>query len=331
LEVFHGGKLSSEGVVYIYTDAEVVGRNPVVSIDGYYILPSWMGVVTPDFSRQNNALKRNLPLHYIWRKKIFGLEPARNIKIGFLLLDSRGTGFHHWFYEVLPKIRWFQEYKSTTGENPKLILNSPLKEYQIKSLRLLGYDSESWIEHGKEISHIEKLIIPSHPIRLKGNQLQVLPTALDWVGDEILSRLPEKDTEFSNRIYISRADADKRNVLNEQEVMKMLAEYGFESYEPGRLSLEDQARLFSNAEIIVGPHGLAFTNLIFSEGTSLIELFPENGETETYFAASNELDISYEYLTFPPATNGENIRPRDRNFTVDIETLRKFVEHTIHE
>jgi capsular polysaccharide biosynthesis protein len=185
----------------------------------------------------------------------------------------------------------------------------------------MGYDPSAVIEHPHQYTAVDQLFVAPHPIRLKGNQLQALPHQLKWVGDRIKSGVNRDSDEFSEKVYISRQDAERRRVTNEDELMRELSQLGFERYEPGRLSLEDQITLFANADVIVGPHGLAYTNLIYASDATLIELFPENGATETYFVATEELGIDYEFFICSPADTETNIRPRDHDLIVPVPEL----------
>jgi hypothetical protein len=55
--------------------------------------------------------------------------------------------------------------------------------------------------------------------------------------------------------------------------MEKLESYGFDSYVLEDLSFYEQVDLFSSAEIVVGPHGAGFTNTIFADDLTLLELF----------------------------------------------------------
>ena len=118
---------------------------------------------------------------------------------------------------------------------------------------------------------------------------------------------------------MSRADADRRQVINENEVISLLKQYGFESFEPGRLSLDDQVRLFANADVIVGPHGAGLTNMIYGENVKILELMTEESG-EHFFVLANECDHFYEFLLCEPA-NDESIKPRCRDMSVDLHSL----------
>ena len=90
-------------------------------------------------------------------------------------------------------------------------------------------------------------------------------------------------TERPRRVFVSRADARKRRLLNEDEVFARLERFGFERVMPGRLPLADQVALFSGAQIIAGPHGAGLTNLIFMpEGGAVVEVFRRGNVSGAY-------------------------------------------------
>jgi capsular polysaccharide biosynthesis protein len=65
-------------------------------------------------------------------------------------------------------------------------------------------------------------------------------------------------------LYLSRADARKRRVVNEEELLQRLVPLGFRVIQPGRLSVAEQIGAVSRARVIVGAHGAAFANLVFA-------------------------------------------------------------------
>jgi hypothetical protein len=74
------------------------------------------------------------------------------------------------------------------------------------------------------------------------------------------------------RIYVSRLDAQRRRLINEQEVITYLEGHGFEIHQCSTLSVEEQQRLFASAGVIIAPHGAALTNIVWSNpGTRLVE------------------------------------------------------------
>ena len=327
---FLGTISAPENAVYVYHDATVEGRYPVALIDGRYLLPSWLGVDTAFFLHQQKFLKRDVPLSRLLRRRLFGTEPDRHLDSAFLLNDERGSYRYGWFHETLPKLRWFEEYCEATGESPTLILNSPLRAFQRETLAWMGYEPEDWLEHGPETTSVDRLAVAPHPIRLEGNPSSGFASEVGWAGRRIVENAPDVEREFGDRIYVSRADAARRRVRNEDAVVDALDELGFERYEPGRLTLAEQVRLFAGADVVVGLHGLAYVNLMFCDAeTALLELFAEDGIDESYFVLANELGLTYDCLVCESIHEGRNQRPINKDVIVDTDRLVTMVEHLI--
>ncbi|WP_229110953.1 glycosyltransferase family 61 protein [Halapricum desulfuricans] len=318
LKAAEGRTLGAEGAVYRYDDADVVGRRPIVGVDGRYFPPSWLGVETAFFLHQEKYLKRNLPLTWSLRT-LLGSGPDRAIDTGFLLLGERSLEFPAWHHEVLPKLQFLEAYEEQTGESPTLIVNADLGQFHEQSLRLMGYDPDSWVDPGDGAIRVRKLLVAPHPRRARGTHLHT--TALDWVGERIRSNLPDRSDDFSKRVYVSRRDAERRRVRNETEVVDALRDRGFEWYEPGRLDYEEEIALFSGADLIVGAHGMGLASMFHASDAALVELFPRGGATEHYFLTAAERGFAYEFLSCDSIEEGGNVRARDRDFVVDTDEL----------
>ena len=65
------------------------------------------------------------------------------------------------------------------------------------------------------------------------------------------------------RLYVSRADADRRRLVGEAACSTDCGPLGFEVVLPGRLPVAAQAALFAQASDVVGPHGAGLTNVLF--------------------------------------------------------------------
>jgi hypothetical protein len=94
-------------------------------------------------------------------------------------------------------------------------------------------------------------------------------------------RLP-RDESAPARIYCNRSHAGRRGIENEPELEDALRRVGFTVVEPGRMTYDQQRITFSNASVVVGSHGAALTNTIFSHlPLTLVELtHPFYGTTQ---------------------------------------------------
>tara|TARA_B100000965_G_scaffold384939_1_gene385679 strand:+ start:437 stop:1486 length:1050 start_codon:yes stop_codon:yes gene_type:complete len=85
-----------------------------------------------------------------------------------------------------------------------------------------------------------------------------------------------KVPEFKSKIYIRREDANYRKILNEADLISKLRKQEFEIINPQHFEILEQMKIFSNAKVIVAPHGSNMSNIIFCQkGTKIIEISPE--------------------------------------------------------
>ncbi len=84
-----------------------------------------------------------------------------------------------------------------------------------------------------------------------------------------------KVPHFKSKIYIRREDANYRKILNEADLINKLRKHNFEIINPQHFEILEQMKIFSNAEIIITPHGSNMTNIIFcKKGAKIIEISP---------------------------------------------------------
>ena len=73
----------------------------------------------------------------------------------------------------------------------------------------------------------------------------------------------QDSSQIYEKIYISRQLASVRKIKNEDDVIKILINYGFHILKAEELNFWDQIRLFSNCKHLISIHGAGLTNCIF--------------------------------------------------------------------
>jgi capsular polysaccharide biosynthesis protein len=161
----------------------------------------------------------------------------------------------------------------------------------------------------------EKLIIPSH-VQQCGYFSKDLR---EYLYFKISPHISRRNEETPPKIYISRQG--NRKVLNESEIVKTLSINGFVSITLENYSVELQAKLFQQAEIIVAPHGAGLTNLIFSKNKNLrlLELFGKDYQNECYASLCREMGFIYYYHV---SDKGDAYG----NYEVSSEVISKFID-----
>jgi hypothetical protein len=174
-----------------------------------------------------------------------------------------GLNYYHWVVEVLPRLLFAERFDRLSGM--PLLVQRGITQAQRESLQMLGIPPDRIIEFTGSHWQVEQLYYIHH-----GCGGKPTPLVAQWLRE----RFAPHSTMRSRRLYISREDATKRRIVNETDLLKELVRCGFEAVTLSGMSFADQARLFNEAEIIVGPHGAGFTNAVFAQaGATLIELF----------------------------------------------------------
>jgi capsular polysaccharide biosynthesis protein len=158
----------------------------------------------------------------------------------------------------------------------------------------------------------------------------------EWALDFLRARLPAPPAGRARRkIFVSRADAVGRNLINGSEVERALRDHGFEIVTLSGQSAQDQIELFNSASHVIGVHGGGLTNVLFSPpGTSVLEVLPPLVATGAYWTLCSQLGHSYSCLI---ADDPEYPRPDystwlhrpeydRRNIILPVESLIDAVE-----
>ncbi|BAZ42354.1 TPR domain protein [Calothrix sp. NIES-4101] len=265
----------------------------------------------------------SISLQSLFLKKLPKLE-IHQLDTCCSLVSFWSKTYYHWFLDVLTRIEGLEYYQEQTGCKPLLIIDSNPTSWQIESLKLVGYSLDDCIQWDKTKVNVKKLVVPA--FRQPGNWIS--PSALHWLRQRIFSNLSTTDINqnfFSKRIYISRSQASGRRVINEDEVMQVLSPYGFVSYSLETMSFTEQIQLFSSAEIIIGPHGAGFTNIIFSQKQPIVIEFVTPWVSPHYYLISNILDFPYWCLDCRQPYS-EKLRQSRGDMIVDINNLNYLFE-----
>ncbi|MEL7067981.1 MAG: glycosyltransferase family 61 protein [Cyanobacteria bacterium J06581_3] len=236
-----------------------------------------------------------------------------------------GNNLFHWITEGLPKLAILRK-SSPIDINAidKFVVNKGFPAIQ-ESLEMLGIHNSKLIFIDSEC-HIkaEKLIVPSFP----GSTGDPPGWVCNFLRESLLKHR-KPITPISNRLYISRAKAKHRKVVNEENVIHYLEGMGFKTIFLEDHDLATQISLFSNAEAVVAPHGAGLTNLMWcSPRTKVLEFFSPNYVNVCFWAIANQINLDYFYLVgdgkWPPDYIDPHIMSDD--ISVSIEKLSETLE-----
>ncbi|MEK0193815.1 glycosyltransferase family 61 protein, partial [Microcoleus anatoxicus] len=280
------------------------GRSWIVPQENYWLICKAIAVITPDnylladVSRDYPGFLPGCEKHDIRKHSVFNLEsfpPLKQIEGRVAVLSGlSGNVYFHWMVDVLPRIELLRRSGRDLAEIDWFLVNSCQHQFQRDSLRILGIPEEKVLESDR-LPHIQatELIVPS----FAGYLGWPSAWAIDFLRGEFLKGIIPS-YNYPKRIYISRSKARYRRVLNEADVVEVLAEFGFVSILPESMSLEEQIAYFYHAEVIVAAHGSGLTNTLFCQGgTKVIELMSPHYISHYYWGTSQYLELEHYFLT----------------------------------
>ena len=97
--------------------------------------------------------------------------------------------------------------------------------------------------------------------------------------------IPKKIKEMDKKIYVTRENSSYRKIVNESDIIPILRSNGYKIINPFQYTIDEQIRIFSQADKIISPHGSNLSNIIFCKpGTEIYETGPKFEENyEVYF------------------------------------------------
>ena len=278
------------------------GRAWIAEQKNSWLICNAIAIITPD-----NYLLGDLSRYYPWYlpgcpeqeridHTIFSLEtmPALEKIAGKVAVLSGLAGhvYYHWMMDIIPRIDILRRSGIDIEEIDWFVVNNIDRDFQKETLEFLGIPTNKiMVSDRHSYIQADELIVPS------------FPGHLDWVPKSTITFLRKtflparnRNSESPKRIYISRAQARGRLVINEEEVIEVVSQLGFQTVCLEELSVLEQVSLFASAETIISPHGSSLTNLVFcSPGTIVIELFSPHYLRTDYWILSQQLKLQHYY------------------------------------
>ncbi|HTO04982.1 MAG TPA: glycosyltransferase family 61 protein, partial [Opitutus sp.] len=224
----------------------------------------------------------------------------------------------------LPRLGLVQRAGYKLAEFDHVIVNHADRQYQIDTLSRFGISPDRIIRATENVFRsCESLVVPS----LKANH-QTLPAAdLAFLRESFPGA--GHSVPRHRRIFLSRSDARFRRLTNEAELYPLLRAHDFEIISPSRIDVASQAKLFSEAAVIVGTAGAAFANLVFASAPAhVIEISPPQWLAAFHWMISARSRLSHTVLLGKgPIMRGvPDSSARQLDVTLSPEKLARFLE-----
>lgn len=275
---------------------------------------------------QSAKSKGQHPIFTNWR-----YQPMRTIEGTVAALTTDGADlYYHWLFQLLPRIDLLERAGWTPDRVDYYLVNRAARPYERDTLAKLGIRPEQIFETA-EHPHIRADLLLAPGIPLHGSQFS--QPLVNFVRGR-LAGLPAADAcaPGERLLYLTRAGAGYRHVVNEAEVRAALLQRGFEAIALEELSFDDQVATLREARVVIGPHGGGMSNTVFcAAGTRVGEIFAEEYIAPWFWFLANITGVEHHYMIGAAEPRAELAEAWNSGASmhVDLAKLELFVDRLL--
>ena len=207
-----------------------------------------------------------------------------------LLLLSSSRNYYHWLHQIFPQATAILMAHPLASIDRWLVRDLP--DFGAEMLAHLGIDPDRVRRVGERALTCERLVVGTVP------SMGALDYAGEWPRGLIRRAFgPTGEARPWRRLYLRRADDDRRPILNRRELEALLLDHGYEILDLEGLSVKAQAAHLAEASHVVAAHGAGLANLVFcAPGTRVIELLPRLWPSPLFGMVSQACGLDHTFL-----------------------------------
>lgn len=229
-----------------------------------------------------------------------------------------GANYAHFVLDSLPRIHLAEAAGAGPGTVDHVIANV-INPGTRDLLRRLGVPPDRIVEPCDGVAlRVDRLVAPTFP----GVRRNYPP----WVARYLHDGLAPAGATGDRRLYIPRLQA--RRIRNIDEVMPVLRERGFETFDPA--THPDPFAVFAEARAVVAVHGAALAALAACPpGAAVLELLPSEHQVPYYYTLADSAGLHYGHLVVDSLPDQPDVRPDKVDVHVPPDELAAALDGTL--
>jgi capsular polysaccharide biosynthesis protein len=238
----------------------------------------------------------------------------------YCLMGRNGSQYFHWFWDELPRLHSALPHLPA---GTRFLIAEEICDFQKDSLKALGVLPEHCLfqNHNTE-SKVERLWFPTASGH--SEQAAVSPVIAKLLSKAFVSKLGSHNSKAGRRIFISRASAHHRKLINENELTAHVAKLGFDIVYAEKLKFSEQVKLFSECAVVLAQHGAGLTNILFvPEHCKVLEIHGPRVTRIHYWMMTRALGLDYE--CFVGTDVADSVDESEPDFEVDMPEFKKWL------
>jgi capsular polysaccharide biosynthesis protein len=300
--------------LYYFKNARISAMSSSVWVGNELVIERVKGVDPSRCSLASGHLSVHGPT-----RAVVTVEPTEHLRRGIFMGGNGTANYYHWMIEHLPKLQFLREMDTAYPEFPLLVSEGT---YRVRTLRegleVLAKDRPVVVLDRNRTYAVNELVYVSSPNNCpfnlrRGEKAKVSdfitrPSSIEYTRNCLTSALVKGIHRGGGRVFLARRK--ERRKYNQEEILRICADYGFKAVFMEEKSLGEQAEFMSNAEIIAGPTGAAWTNLIFCRpgAKGLCWMAKESSGFSAFSNLAKAVGVDLRYVTYcTGATSTEDL------------------------
>ncbi|GAB3530129.1 hypothetical protein GCM10027443_10350 [Pontibacter brevis] len=226
--------------------------------------------------------------------------------------------YYHWMIESLPRLLLVQK----KFPDAVILLPEPTPAYIRTTIAMLGFEKVLLLSRRDDVVlKVHQLVLPElvyyeeeefgdlHQYKSRkaaaaeGKETSSMPVPVPKPEEEelivtvrrkLLQQMSKKPVAPVRKIFVSRSRQKTRRLLNEHEVLPVLAKYGFETVCFEDLTFVEQVQLMLETAVFVSVHGSNMVNILFLHtGATVVEMMNEALLNDAYYLMASSIGLPY--------------------------------------
>lgn len=264
-------------------------------------------------------------------------RPELCLDQGIFLGGNGSWNYYHWMIEILPKLSYLQNLDEEYQDFPLLVSEDVDYEKTFReALNYIAKHRPTIVLDKNKTYRVGKLLYinapNSLPFNLRRNEKMRISdflmrtSSINFLQNGLNADLEDSfQTGMVRRLFFARQTRGRN--YNQEEIFEIFKRQGFCKVFMEELSLRNQRELVSNAEVIAGPAGAAWTNLIFCRaGTKCLSWMADgHGDFSAFSNLARIVGADLHYVTYEKEVKSTEELTNAR-YHVDPKEIQKGLE-----
>jgi capsular polysaccharide biosynthesis protein len=322
--------------LYQFVNCQISILSRAFKIDDNNIIVEKIHTISDKVSKYS---KGHVIHHYQDKLALVRDELKISLDKGILINGYYDKNYYHWVIDIIPQLQYISELPDEYKDFPILISDMAKRIKSVQELvSLFNINREIIYLPSTNDYMVKNLLIISSPNRncprLIGSARSVAdstycrPETINYIRDLVLKQCEKSNTLPSKKIFLS--PSMKHRKYNQEDVFELLKKFGFVKINPEKMTLLEQAIVFNRAEIIVGPTGATWTNLIFAQrdANALCWMAEEWGDFSAFSNLADIVGVKLDYLTYVTGVE-DHIDLFSKDYSINQQEVEDWVKSLI--